>query len=195
MLLASHTPQINVQSHVTATQPASTSQRIHNNSHPQQQPSQATPNVRSSGEVYPPPRRMGNIMPDSITRIQQHYRFRRSLIERDMQEGRRIAEQGRDVIACLNRNEVTDIDSEPRRSQELNVVGLKAFEADIELLDRLGGDQMASPVPWAVPSLEVQRRGNFNQAHLREHIESLLAQQDDNVTASSHMGSRLQSPA
>jgi hypothetical protein len=134
-------------------------------------------------------------MPDSITRIQQHYRFRRSLIESDMQEGRRTAEQGRAAFACLNRNEVADIDSEPRRSQELNVVGLKAFEADIELLDRLGGDQMASPVPWAVPSLEVQRRGNFNQAHLREHIESLLAQQDDNVTASSHMGSRLQSPA
>lgn len=48
MLLASHTPQINVQSHVTATQSTPTSQRIH----PQQPPSQATPNVRSSGDHH-----------------------------------------------------------------------------------------------------------------------------------------------
>jgi hypothetical protein len=186
---AGPTPQVNVQAHVTITQSTPTSQQIHNDSHPQQQPSQVTPNIRSSGEVYRPPRRIGNIMPDSITRIQQHYRFRRSLIERNVQEGRRTAEQGRAAIACLNRNEVADIDSEPRRSQELNVVGLEAFEADIELLDRLGGDQMAPPVPWAIPSLEAQSRGNFNQAHLREHIEILLAQQDGNVTASSRIGS------
>lgn len=182
------TPQVNVQSHLSITQSAPTSQRIHNNSHPQQQPSQIALSGRPSGEIYRPPRRIGNIMPDSITRIQQHYRFRRSLIERNVQEGRRTAEQGRAAIACLNRNEVADIDSEPRRSQELNVVGLEAFEADIELLDRLGGDQMAPPVPWAIPSLETQSRGNFNQAHLREHIESLLAQQDGNVTASSRTG-------
>ena len=92
-----------------------------------------------------------------------------------MQEGRRTADQGRAAVACLNRNEVADIDSEPGRSQELNVVGLEAFEANIELLDRLGGDQMAPPVPWAIPSLETQSHGNFNQAHLREHIESWLA--------------------
>ena len=112
------TPQVNAQSRLTITQSAPTSQRIYNDSHPQQQPSQITPNGRSSGEVYRPPRRIGNIMPDSITRIQQHYRFRRSLIERNVQEGRRTAEQGRAAVACLNRNEVADIDSEPRRSQE-----------------------------------------------------------------------------
>lgn len=149
---------------------------MHNDSHPQQQLSQITQNGRPSGEVYRPPRRIDNIMQDSITRIQQYYRFRRSLIERNVQEGRRAAEQGRAAIACLNRNELADIDCEPWRSQELNVVGLEAFEADIKLLDQLGGDQMVPPVPWAIPSLETQSRGNFNQAHLREHIESLLAQ-------------------
>jgi hypothetical protein len=105
------------------------------------------------------------------------------LIEKNVQEGRRTAEQGRTAIACLNRNEIADI--EPQRSQELNVVGLEAFEADIELLCRRS-DGTASSVGDS--ESRAQSRGNFNQAHLREHIESLLAQQDDNVTVSSRIG-------
>ena len=182
-------PSVTVQSHVTITHPLPPYQPVSNKSHLQPQSSQTTRTSSSSGEIYRPPRRMGNIMPDSVTRIQQHYRFRRSLIERNLQEGRRTAEQGRAAIACLNRNEVADIDSEPRRTQELNVIGLEAFEADIELLDRLGGDQMAPPVPWAIPSLEAESRGNYNHAHLREHIERLVAQQNGNVTATSRLGS------
>ena len=195
---ANHTPQaiytpspatphpVTVHSQVTvsqATPPAS--YQPNSQSRSPHSTSQTTAPSTSPGEIYRPPRRIGNIMPDSITRIQQHYRFRRSLIDRNVHESRRTAEQGRTALACLNRNEVADIDSEPRRTQELNVSGLEAFEADIELLDRLGGDQMAPPVPWAIPSLEAQSHGNYNQAHLREHIERLLAQQNENSTAAS----------
>jgi hypothetical protein len=179
---------VSVQSQVTFTQPMSSPLPVPNEPITQLMLGHTTRNSGSSREIYRPPRRMGNIMPDSITRMQQHYKFRRSLIERNVQEGRRTSEQGRAAIACLNRNEVADIDSEPRRRQELNVIGLEAFEADIELLDRLGGDQMAPPVPWAIPSLEAESRGNYNHADLREHIEMLLAQQNTNMTASSHMG-------
>jgi hypothetical protein len=168
VLPAGSTPQANVQSHLTITQSVPTSQRIDNNSHHQQQPSQIILNGRSSGEVYRPPRRIGNIMLDSITRIQQHYRFRRSLIERNVQERRRTAEQGRAAIACLNRNEVADNHCEPWRSQELNV-GLEAFEADMELLDWLGGDQMAPKVvligssdcPHRLSSLTIRSNARF----------------------------------
>ena len=202
---ANHTPQViytpsaattypvTVHSHVTVAQPAPSPQPAPNQPLPpppsHQWVSQTTQTSSSPGEIYRPPRRIGSIMPDSITRIQQHYRFRRSLIDRNVNEGRRTSEQGQAAIACLNRNEVADIDSEPRRTQELNVIGLEAFEADIELFDRLGGDQMAPPVPWAIPSLEAESRGNYNQAHLREHIERLLAQQDVSLTGSSRMGS------
>jgi len=47
---------------------------------------------------------------------------------------------------------------------------------------------MEPPVPWAIPSLEAASRGNYNQAHLRQHIEDLLAQQNANIAASSSMG-------
>ena len=50
-----------------------------------------------------------------------------------MQEGRRTSEQGQAALACLTRNEVADIDYQPRHRQELNVISLEAFEADIEL--------------------------------------------------------------
>jgi hypothetical protein len=177
-----------VQSHLTVTQPMSLPHPAPNGANTQQPVNHTTRNSSSSAEIYRPPRRVGNIMPESITRIQQHYRFRRSLIERNVQEGRRTSEQGRAAIACLTRNEVADVDSEPRRMQELNVIGLEAFEADIELLDTMGGDQMAPPVPWAIPSLETECRGNYNHADLRQHIESLLAQQDANVITSSRIG-------
>ena len=202
---ANHTPQVvytpsgatihplTVHSQVTIAQSASSpqpaaDQPLHRTAF-HQSVSQTTHTSTLPGEIYRPPRRIGSIMPDSVTRIQQHYRFRRSLIDRNVNEGRRTSEQGSAAIACLNRNEVADIDSEPRRTQELNVIGLEAFEADIELLDRLGGDQMAPPVPWAIPSLEAESHGNYNQAHLREHIERLLAQQDGNMIGSSRMGS------
>jgi hypothetical protein len=180
---------ITVRSHPAVTQPTYLPHPAPNGVNIQQPLDLTTRNPSLSGEIYRPPRRVGNIMPDSITRIQQHYRFRRSLIERNVQEGRRTSEQGRAAIACLTHNEVADVDSEPRRRQDLNVIGLEAFEADIELLDRLGGDQMAPPVPWAIPSLEAENQGNYNHADLRQHIESLLAQQDANITNSSRMGS------
>lgn len=47
---------------------------------------------------------------------------------------------------------------------------------------------MAPPVPWAIPSLEAASHGNYNQAHLRQHIEDLLAQQNANIAASSSVG-------
>ncbi len=136
-----------------------------------------TPNPHAGGGIYRPARYVPGEGRTLAERLRQHYRFRISLVERNVKEGTRTRGRADRAIAMLRRSMEADVRHTANMFRAgIDIPALETFEDSIETLDRLGGDQMQPPCPWAIPNEDNIVMGNRQFPNLRRYIQLLEMQ-------------------